>query len=59
MGVQISDMVHRANSCCVSGCVMYRLVAMEELLSSLMQPYKSQGKHCVSSSGFPSPMAKM
>lgn len=25
---------------------MHELVAMEELLSSLMQQYKSQGKHC-------------
>lgn len=59
MGVQISAMVHGANSCCVSGCVMCRLVAMEELLGSLVQLYKSQGKHCASSSRFPSPVAKM
>lgn len=59
MGMQISAMVHGTNSCCVSGHVMYRLVAMEELLGSLMHLYKNQGKHCVSSSGFPSPVTKM
>lgn len=59
VGVQISAMVHGANSCCVSGCVMYRVMAVEELLSLLMQLYKSQGKHGVSSSGFLSPVARM
>lgn len=59
MGVHISAMVHGASSCWVSGCVMYKLVAMEELLSSLTQLYSSQGEHCGSSSGFPSLVAKI